>query len=97
MSAQAENWDSATNNTCAHWHFLHNGISPENINPSDLDSNADSDLSTDIYYKISETLFQVAKSHLKYLKLMNSDKTNMWIPDTLFIDAMHNDSNIMWQ
>ena len=33
----------------------------KNINPSDLDNNADSDLSTDIYYKISETLLQVAK------------------------------------
>ena len=62
-----------------------------------LENNADSDLSTDIYYKISETLFQVAKSHLKYLKLMNSDNNDMWNPDTLFIDAMHNDSNIMWQ
>ena len=36
----------------------------KDINPSDLDNNADSDLSTDIYYKISETLLQVARSHL---------------------------------
>ena len=49
----------------------------KNINPSDLDNNADSDLSTDIYYKISETLFRVTRSHLKYLKLMNCDNNDM--------------------
>ena len=49
----------------------------KNINPSDLDNNADSDLSTDIYYKISETLLQVARSHLECLNLMNSDNNDM--------------------
>ena len=72
-------------------------ISPKNINPSDSDYNADSDLSTDIYCKISENHFQATRSHLEDLNHMNSDNNDMWNPDTLFIDAMHNDSNIMWQ
>ena len=91
-----KSWDSATDNTCAHWHFQ-NWISPKNINPSDLDYNADSDLSKDIYCKISENRFQATRSHLEDLNHMNSDNNDMWNPDTLFIDAMHNDSNIMWQ
>ena len=71
-------------------------ISPKNINPSDIDYNADSELSTDIYCKISENHLQVTRLHLENLNYMNYDNNDMWT-DTLFIDAIHNDSSIMWQ
>ena len=82
--------------TCAHWHFK-SWVSPKNSNPSDINYNADSDLSTDIYCKISENHLQVTRLHLENLNYMNSDNNDMWNPDTLFIDAIHNDSSIMWQ
>ena len=52
-------------------------ISPKNINPSDSDYNADSDLSTDIYCKISENRFQATRSYLEDLNHMNSDNNDM--------------------
>ena len=70
-----------------HIDTFQNWISPENINPSDLDNNADSDLSTDIYCKISENHLQVTRVHLENLNHMNSDNNDTW-PDTLFIDAI---------
>ena len=50
---------------------------PKNINLSDIDYNADSDLSTDIYCKISENHLQVTRSHLENLNYMNSDNNDM--------------------
>ena len=55
MSAQAEIRDSATYKSCAHQYEHPNEIAPETIISVKSDSNATTQISTDIYYNTSET------------------------------------------